>query len=74
MIISMARHDQRGTANSTLLVAWDVGIGLGVLAGGMVCEHLGYSSAFWMVAFVHALAVAMFFLATKAFFERRRLE
>lgn len=74
MIINMARHDQRGTANSTILVSWDVGIGIGVLAGGVVCEHLGYTSAFWTVAGANAIAVLMFFIATRFFFERRRLE
>ena len=34
MFISLAASSQRGTANSTLLTSWDIGIGLGVLFGG----------------------------------------
>lgn len=60
MIISVARHDQRGTANSTLLTAWDLGLGLGILMGGVVAEHLGYSAVFWATAAVHALGLAFY--------------
>ncbi|MBQ2589851.1 MAG: MFS transporter, partial [Prevotella sp.] len=31
MIIGLAKNNERGTANSTLLTSWDIGIGLGVL-------------------------------------------
>lgn len=60
MIIAVARHDQRGTANSTLLTAWDLGLGLGILIGGIVAEHLGYSAVFWATAAVHAMGLAFF--------------
>jgi predicted MFS family arabinose efflux permease len=48
-------------------------MGLGILLGGIIAEHLGYNAAFWSVAFVNALGVALFFLATKSFFLRRNL-
>ncbi|MBQ5861078.1 MAG: MFS transporter, partial [Alistipes sp.] len=47
MFINLASHEQRGTANSTLLVSWDIGIGLGIMVGGFLAEHWGYYSAFW---------------------------
>ena len=47
MFINLASHEQRGTANSTLLVSWDIGIGLGIMVGGLLAEHWGYYSAFW---------------------------
>lgn len=65
MIISIARHNERGTANSTLLISWDVGIGLGVLAGGFVAEHAGYAAAFWMVAASQLIGAITFFLWTR---------
>ena len=74
MMISMARHDQRGTANSTILVAWDIGMGLGILLGGIVAEFMGYAAAFWFVALMNFTGVALYFAATRVFFLRRRLE
>ena len=73
MTINVAPNNQRGTANSTILISWDIGMGLGILVGGIVSELLGYSSAFWTVVVVNASGVACFFLATKAFFLRRNL-
>lgn len=53
MIINIAHHNERGTANSTILTSWDLGLGLGILLGGIVAEHFGYDSTFWMMATVH---------------------
>ena len=73
MMITMARHNERGTANSTILISWDVGMGLGVLVGGVIAELLGYSAAFWTVAFVNACGVLLYFVRTRQFFELRKL-
>ena len=73
MMISVARHNQRGTANSTILVSWDVGMGLGILLGGIIAEHFGYSAAFWFVALMNLIGVTLYFLATRQFFLERRL-
>ncbi len=74
MTISVAKNNQRGTANSTILISWDIGMGLGILAGGVIAEMLGYDMAFWTVAFVNALGTITFFAFTKKFFLRRNLE
>ena len=71
MMISIARHNERGTANSTILVAWDVGMGLGILLGGVIAELSGYGAAFWTVAAVNAAGVLLYFTATARFFERK---
>lgn len=74
MMISMAHHNERGTANSTILISWDIGMGLGILAGGAIAEHLGYTTAFWTVAVMNAIGVLLYFLKTKQFFLSRRVE
>ena len=68
MMISMARHNERGTANSTILVSWDVGMGLGVLLGGIIAELMSYATAFWFVAVVNASGVLLYFLRTRRFY------
>ena len=73
MMIAMANNNQRGTANSTILVAWDIGMGLGVLLGGVVAEHIGYVTAFWMTAVAQVAGSLLFYLKTRGFFEVRRL-
>ena len=73
MTISVAPNNKRGTANSTILVSWDVGMGLGILVGGVIAEHVGYDAAFWTVAAVNAIGVLTFFAATRRFFLERNL-
>lgn len=72
MFIQVARHDQRGTANSSILTGWDLGFGIGCLLGGIVSEHFGYTATFWIVAIENALSVLLFFLASRQFFESRK--
>lgn len=74
MIIGVARHNERGTANSTLLTSWDLGQGLGILAGGFLSQHLGYGAAFWTNACIHAAGAVVFFAFTRRFFLARRLQ
>ena len=73
MMISMAHHNERGTANSTILISWDVGMGLGILLGGILAELYGYATAFWTVAIVNLTGVLLFFLRCRQFFLGRRL-
>ena len=46
MIIGMGRTNQRGTANATYYTAWDLGIGAGTVAGGVIAGVSTYSTAF----------------------------
>lgn len=73
MFVHVARHDQRGTANSSILTGWDLGFGIGCLLGGIVAEHFGYTATFWMVAAENAVSVLLFFLASRQFFESRKI-
>jgi predicted MFS family arabinose efflux permease len=73
MTINVAQNNQRGTANSTILISWDIGMGLGILVGGVIAEYFGYGSAFWTVVVINAAGVLTFFAATKNFFLSRNL-
>lgn len=73
MYINLAHNSQRGTANSTLLVSWDIGIGLGVLVGGIVSEHAGYIAAFWVAFAVNAVGTVLFHWLARGYFEQHKL-
>ena len=68
MFINLAPNSLRGTANGTLLTAWELGVGLGIIIGGVVTEHLSYHAAFWIAWVVNALGVAFYFLYVKGHF------
>ncbi len=73
MFIKVARHDQRGTANSSILISWDLGMGIGILMGGFLAEYISYSAAFWATAIMQAVGTALFLTSTQFFFHRRKL-
>ncbi len=73
MFLNLASNDQRGTANSTMFVSWDTGVGLGILLGGTVSEHFGYHSAFWLMLAVNALGVLFYFASARSSFLTKKL-
>ena len=73
MFINVAHHNERGTANSSILTSWDAGFGIGILAGGVLSQFFGYQCAFFTVAAINATGVALFFIATRTFFRKRTL-
>jgi predicted MFS family arabinose efflux permease len=73
MFLNLAANSQRGTANSTLLTAWDLGVGLGIILGGFIAEHTSYNMSFWAAWICNAVGVLFFFAYAKGHFERNKL-
>lgn len=73
MFINMARNDQRGTANSTILTSWDLGMGIGILVGGMFVEYIGYSATFWFTAASQISGAILLLCFTRNFYMKRKL-
>ncbi len=73
MFINLAGNDRRGTANSTLLVSWDIGIGIGTLVGGSLVQRYGYHTAFWWSTAINGLGALFFFMHSRGYFLRNRL-
>lgn len=73
MFVDLAPHSQRGTANSSILVSWDVGVGLGILLGGVLSENYGFGPAFWAAWVVNLLGFLGFWLYVKGHFTRNKL-
>lgn len=72
MFINIAGNNERGTANSTLLTSWDFGIGVGVVFGGVIAEHFGYTAAFATVAALHILGLILFIFCSRDFYLRNK--
>lgn len=72
MFINIAGNNERGTANSTLLTSWDFGIGVGVVFGGIIAEHFGYTAAFATVAALHILGLILFIFCSRDFYLRNK--
>lgn len=73
MFLNLAPHTQRGTANSSILISWDIGVGLGTLIGGAIAEHFGYQQAFIASALVNLIGILIFFGYAKNDFLKNKL-
>ena len=73
MFINLAPNNQRGTANSSQLTCWDIGMGLGVVLGGLAIHHTSYASAFWLAFGVNLSGVLFYFLHVRQHYIANRL-
>lgn len=73
MFVNLAPNNRRGTANSSMLTSWDVGIGLGVVLGGISAELYGYQSSFWLASIVNVIGVIFYFAYVRRSYLRNRL-
>ena len=73
MFVNLAEHNQRGTANSSILTAWDAGLGIGVLCGGFFAEYFGYDTAFWVAVAVNACGAVYYYFRVRPHYLSHRL-
>lgn len=73
VFINLANNNRRGTANSTYLTSWDLGLGVGVLIGGAVAERTSYHDAYIMAVAVCIIGAVIFFQHTARHFNRNKL-
>ena len=60
LYINLARHDQRATATSTYLTAWDVGLGIGVTASGVIAQHFTFYMVYLVGSAICLLSLLIF--------------
>lgn len=73
MFVNLARNDQRGTATSTYLTSWDVGIGLGMVSGGVIGGVSSFSTAYFAGALLCIVSLIVFKFKVIPHFNRYRL-
>ena len=60
MAVAIAPPERRGSANSTFLCAYDIGIGVGGGIAGSLISALGYGRMFVIMAAFNVLAIAIY--------------
>lgn len=74
LFVNLAANNQRGTATSTYLTSWDVGIGIGLMAGGAIAQALGgFSYAYLVGAFLTILSAVYFFVKAGPHFNQNKI-
>ena len=73
LFVNLAEHNQRGTANSTYLTSWDVGIGFGLVIGGIVSQHTSFAYAYLIGGTLCLISAIYFTLYVGPHFNRHKL-
>lgn len=73
LYINMAENSQRGTANSTYLVGFDLGLALGMLIGGIISGHFSFETLFMVASALCALSVFVYLFVSRPIFEKKKL-
>lgn len=73
LFVNLAPNSQRGTATSTYLTSWDVGIGIGMLSGGYIAEIFTFDKAYLFGACLTILSMLYFNRIVTPYFHKNRL-
>lgn len=74
LFINLAPNSKRGTATSTYLTSWDVGVGIGLLCGGYIAESFGgFSHAYLFGACLTVVSTVFFLVKASPHFKRNKV-
>lgn len=73
LFVNLAPHNQRGTATSTYLTSWDVGIGCGLLIGGYIGEITTLDHAYLFGACLTVISAIYFHWKVAPHFHKNKL-
>ncbi len=73
MVNNIVPSNRRGAANSTLFIAMDLGMGLGMISAGMISQTYSISTAFLCCSAYCAAGLILFRLFTLKYYLKRRV-
>lgn len=73
LFVNLAPNNQRGTATSTYLTSWDVGLGIGMLTGGYISEISTFRMAYLFGTALTVVSLLYFHFKAGPHFEKNRL-
>lgn len=71
--IDMAPSSQRGTANSTYLTGFDLGIGIDMLSGASIASAYGYANMYLFTSLLCFIGLLLYAFNSRKIFEKHRL-
>lgn len=73
LYINLAPNNQRATATSTYLTAWDVGIGIGIFTAGFIAEHFSFALVYGVGGCLSIISMCYFTSVVTPHYKRNRL-
>ncbi len=73
LFVNLGTNAQRGTATSTYLTTWDLGLGIGIFSGGMLSELFSFSMAYLVADVMVLISLVFFVTAVTPHYQRNKL-
>ncbi|MFI3321051.1 MAG: MFS transporter [Rikenellaceae bacterium] len=73
LLINLAPHNRRGTANATFYTFFDLGIGGGIALGGVIIEYFDFTTLLSICALLILIGVAYFKFVSAKYYELNKL-
>lgn len=62
VFVNLAPNNRRATASSTYMTSWDIGIGIGLVAGGWIADNMGGLQISFLAGTIAVVLSLLFFL------------
>lgn len=73
LFVNLAPNNQRGTATSTYLTSWDIGISIGMLLGGYIAEISTFDKAYLLGSCLTIISMLYFNFKVAPHFHKNKL-
>ena len=73
LFVNLGTNSQRGTATSTYLTSWDVGIGIGLMTGGYIAEISTFDKAYLFGACLTVVSAIYFKIKVTPHYHKNKL-
>lgn len=73
LFVNVAPHTRRGTATSTYLTSFDLGVGIGMLAAGFIADRFNLASAYLAGSFCCLASLGVYLRWVRASYDRNKL-
>ncbi|MCD8265410.1 MAG: hypothetical protein LUD02_15680 [Tannerellaceae bacterium] len=73
IFINLSRHNQRGAANSSYFISWDLGICIGVLIGGQIAGMSSYTVAYISGLLLVVIGLILYKTVIAGYYNRNRI-
>lgn len=70
LFVNVAPHNRRGTATSTYLTSFDLGVGIGMLSAGFISSRYNLATTYLVGSFACLLSLIVYLLYAKPAYER----
>jgi len=73
LFVNVAPNNRRGTATSTYLTSFDMGVGIGMLSAGFISSHVNLATAYLSGAGVCLIALFIYIFFVRPSYEKNRI-